>query len=252
MIEVNNISKTFYSSGGIFSGSNREIKALDDVSLSLEEGKILGIVGESGSGKTTLGKCILRLHTLDSGNITIDDHDINRYSRKEFSTMVQMIFQDPFSSLNPKLSVETILSEASELNNKKAVHEEVLSVLNSVGLNESILHNYPHQFSGGQRQRVALARALMKKPRFIVADEPLSSLDVSIGNQLLNLFISLKNSDNMSFVFISHDIAATASIADTVIVMHNGKIVEAGDCMEVIKNPKEEYTKNLISAVPVL
>jgi ABC-type oligopeptide transport system ATPase subunit len=250
-LTVNNISKTFNIERGFFKTTNSSLKALDGVSISVKKGSILGVVGESGSGKTTLGKAIVRLLHPEAGVITIDGVDINSFSRKDYSKKVQMIFQDPFSSLNPKLDIQTSLSEASDLADPDETYEVVLKTLGNVGLDKSVLISYPHQFSGGQRQRIALARALMKKPDFIIADEPLSSLDVSIGNQLLNLFLDLKCSGETTFVFISHDIAATSSISDYIVVMKNGRIVEQGETTEVIGAPKEDYTKNLIAAVPV-
>ena len=246
LLETVNITKTFSTQRGFFSGRTANLRALDGVSISLEQGCVAGILGESGSGKTTLGKIICRLLSPDSGKVLIDGKDINDYSRFELSTKVQMIFQDPFASLNPKLTIGTMLREAAREGLPSAI-EETLSL---VGLDPGILPSYPHNFSGGQRQRIAIARALLKKPKIIIADEPLSSLDISIQSQILALFVKLKVSLGISFVFISHDIVTASNMADYFYIMKNGSIVEEGAPSGVISSPKTEYTKQLLQAVP--
>lgn len=252
ILKVTNLSKTYPIEGGLFRSRAGTVRALDNVSASLERGKVLGVVGESGSGKTTLGKLICRLIAPDSGGILIDGKDIGSYSRPELSRKVQLIFQDPFASLNPKLSVASILGEADNSGDKTQKTANIAEALRTVGLPESAVTSYPHQFSGGQRQRIAVARALLKAPEIIVADEPLSALDLTIQNQLLELFSELKEKKQMSFIFISHDLAVTSGLSDYLIVMQNGKIAEEGLTVDVINNPKTEYARRLLEAVPKL
>jgi ABC-type glutathione transport system ATPase component len=250
LLQVRNLYKTFPVEGGVFRRKAGEVAALNNVSLSLHEGKVIGIVGESGSGKTTLGKILCGLYRPDNGKVFIDDRNIELYKKKELASKVQMIFQDPFASLNPKLTIGTMLSEAvAERDGKNKTVENILDL---VGLPRDILASYPHQFSGGQRQRIALARALIRKPKIIIADEPLSSLDISIQNQLLNVFIELKEKHLVSFIFISHDLVTAGNLADYIVVMKDGRIVEEGPASMVILSPQNEYTRKLISAVPVI
>lgn len=249
ILEAVNLSKSFSVEAGFFKKTVGSVIALDKVSFALDAGQVLGIVGESGSGKTTLARVICGLITPDSGSTLIDDKNILDYTRSALADKVQMIFQDPFASLNAKLSIGTILGEA--LKDRKDIRL-VSETLGLVGLPANILSLYPHQFSGGQRQRIALARALIRKPEILIADEPLSSLDISIQNQLLNLFIEIKQKLSTTFIFISHDIVTTANFADILIVMKDGKIVERGNADEVTSRPAEEYTKNLLSSVPKL
>ncbi|MFH1369175.1 MAG: ATP-binding cassette domain-containing protein [Elusimicrobiota bacterium] len=246
LLTVKNVVKTYAIESGFFRTQTGSVKALDNISVSLETGKVLGIVGESGSGKTTLGKIICRLIQPDSGAIAFEGKGIETFTSAELSGIVQMVFQDPFASLNPKLSIGTMLREAAGKNRER----EINATLSSVGLPKNILSSYPHQFSGGQRQRIALARALLKQPKIIVADEPLSSLDLTIQNQLLEVFAGLKETQDISFVFISHDLAVTSNLSDYLVVMQNGKIAEEGETRQIIENPKEEYTKRLLEAVP--
>lgn len=250
ILEAKKLYKTFPVEGGIFRRKIGEVRALNNLSISLEPGQVLGVVGESGSGKTTLGKVLCKLHTPEQGSISIEGKDINLYSRLDLSNKIQMIFQDPFASLNPKLTIGTILGEASNAKDQQSRKQIITDTLETVGLPENIISSYPHQFSGGQRQRIALARALIRQPKIIIADEPLSSLDISIQNQLLNLFVKLKEKHLISFVFISHDLVTTSNLADYLIVMQNGSVVEEGPIKELIQLPSDPYTKNLISAVP--
>ena len=249
LLSINNLNKEFRIETGFFRRRTGSVRALDDVSFELEAGSVIGIIGESGSGKTTLARVLCNLTPADSGTVMVEGRDINDYSRRELSRHIQMIFQDPFSSLNPKLSIGTILSEALDpaVGNTSA---QVRDMLRTVGMPDDILRSYPHQFSGGQRQRIAIARCLLKRPRIVIADEPLSSLDVTIQSQILVLFKELKDKFGLTFIFISHDIVTTVSFADYVIVMKNGKIVEMGKVRQIITTPQNIYTKNLISAVP--
>jgi len=247
LLTVKHVCKSFDLQGGFFSSESAKLLALDDVNISLEEGGFTGILGESGSGKTTLARVICRLLQPDSGEVLIEGRSVNEYSRLELSMKVQMIFQDPFASLNPKLSLRTILGEAAPGGSLKAI-EETLSL---VGLPGDALPLYPHHFSGGQRQRIAIARALLKKPRIIIADEPLSSLDISIQAQILELFSELKKSFNISFIFISHDIVTASNIVDYFYVMKGGRVVEEGPAEKILTSPSTDYTKNLLAAVPL-
>jgi ABC-type glutathione transport system ATPase component len=243
LLRAENISKTFGRSG-----RSSPVRALDDVSFELHRATVLGIVGESGSGKSTLARILCRLLSPDSGTITVDGNTVDHYSRTDFSRKIQMIFQDPFSSLNPKLSIGTQLKEAA---GKQSV-EAITHILTTVDLPATILESYPHQFSGGQRQRIAIARALLKHPSLIIADEPLSALDVTTQNQIIQIFLALKNEHNTSFIFISHDLAVTRAIADSIMIMKSGRIVEHGSTESIINAPQTAYTQQLLAAVPVM
>jgi ABC-type glutathione transport system ATPase component len=245
-----NITKTFPVESGLFRSGAGVVKALDNVSIAVEPSQVLGVVGESGSGKTTLGKILCGLLQPDHGVIVIEGRPIGTFKPAELATKIQMVFQDPFMSLNPKLSVRTILSEAAFHLPRQERAGLIEETLDAVGLPQNILSSYPHQFSGGQRQRIAISRALIKRPKVIVADEPLSALDLTTQNQLLALFDSLKTRFGISFVFISHDLSVTGELSDQLIVMQNGKIVEGGPTREVMAAPKEEYTRRLLAAVP--
>ncbi|MCB4790937.1 MAG: ATP-binding cassette domain-containing protein [Elusimicrobia bacterium] len=249
LLKAENLFKIFSIEGGIFRSKTGSVRALDNISLELKEAQVLGIVGESGSGKTTLGKALCGLLPVDAGSIFIDGKAINLYSRQELSTKVQMIFQDPFASLNPKLSIGTILFEAVTKDNLRPDGKIVSETLELVGLPKDILKSYPHQFSGGQRQRIAIARVLLKKPKIIIADEPLSSLDISIQNQLLNLFMKLKGQHSTAFIFISHDMVVTSNLADYILVMKDGMIVEENDARSIILSSRTDYTKKLVSSI---
>ncbi len=254
--ELKNVSKYFSIESKLFRHKTGTITAVDKVSFQINPNEILGLVGESGSGKTTLAKLITKLYKPDTGNIFIDSKPINSYPAKKLASKIQMIFQDPFSSLNPRLSIGTIISEAVKVRirskksrqNMSVGSEEVKKLLNTVGLPEDILDNYPHQFSGGQRQRIAIARALAFEPELIIADEPVSCLDVSTQAQIINLFLDLKEKFGLSYLFISHDLMLINYLCDKILVMKDGKIVEQGLPEDIISSPKNIYTKKLIDS----
>lgn len=233
------------------------LRALDDVSLELRAGESLGIVGESGSGKSTLARAVMGLEKPKSGKVIINGEDIYALDRKSLRKTrknFQAIFQDPFGSLDPRYTVERIVSEPLiSLNlatNKIEQKERVAKVLDAVGLTQASAQKYPHEFSGGQRQRIAIARALITRPALIVADEPVSALDVSIQAQVLNLMMDLQEKFNLSYLFISHDLGVIRAITDRVAVLYQGKVVEDGLTSSVFENPQHPYTKALIDAVP--
>lgn len=228
------------------------VTALNDVSLSLASGKAVAVIGESGSGKTTLGRALCSLLSPDKGTVLIEGKEVSSYSRAELSRHIQMVFQNPFASLNPRLSVGTMLAEAAGDFPSEQRIPLVRDTLATVGLPADILSLYPHQFSGGQRQRIAIARALVKHPDIIVADEPLSSLDISIQNQLLQLFVMLKKERNIAFVFISHDLVTAGILADHIIVMKDGRVVEEGTPERILGAPEHPYTQRLRAAVPAM
>ena len=244
-------------STGILGRATNTVQAVDGVSFSLPKGKTLGIVGESGCGKSTLARLVTRLIEPSSGSVVLDGVDITKLSGKSLREMrrkLQIIFQDPYSSLNPRHSIGQIIGDPMRIQgivtkaNEKA---EVQDLMQRVGLNPEHYNRYPHEFSGGQRQRIGIARALSLQPSVIVADEPVSALDVSIQAQILNLLENLQKDLGLSFVFIAHDLSVVRHIADQVAVMYLGKIVEVGDAASVYSNPAHPYTKALLSAVPV-
>ena len=251
ILELNNVRKEFHTSS-----SKRAIVAVDNVSLKLEKGKTLGIVGESGSGKSTLGRLMLRLIEPTAGEINFDDVNLLKLKNTELRKMrskMQMIFQDPMSSLNPRMSIRQLISEPLEIHKNLKASEQnfaVEEIITKVGLEKSALDKYPHEFSGGQRQRISIARAVINNPSLIVADEPVSALDVSIQSQILNLLMDLRNDLNLSFVFISHDLSVVRHIADEVAVMYLGNIVEIAPADQLFSNPQHPYTQALISAIP--
>ena len=251
ILELNNVRKEFYTSS-----SKRAIVAVDNLSLKLEKGKTLGIVGESGSGKSTLGRLMLRLIEPTAGEINFDDVNLLKLKNTELRKMrskMQMIFQDPMSSLNPRMSIRQLVSEPLEIHRNLKASEQnaaVEEIITKVGLEKSALDKYPHEFSGGQRQRISIARAVINNPSLIVADEPVSALDVSIQSQILNLLMDLRIDLNLSFVFISHDLSVVRHIADEVAVMYLGNIVEIAPADQLFSNPQHPYTQALISAIP--
>ena len=257
VLEVNNLKVYFKEKKPFLSKEQPYKKAVDDVSISIEPGVTHAIVGESGSGKTTVAKAIMGLTSITEGNIKILNQDIlkmkNNY-RSNFRRNYQMIFQDPFSSLNPRMRVGSIIKEGlsflkPDLNNEE-VNSSIINTIKSVGLNENSIYKYPHQFSGGQRQRIAIARVLVLDPKLLICDEPTSSLDVTVQKQVLDLLIDIQNRRHISYLFISHDINLVSSIADKISVMYQGKIVESGKTSDIIENTSNDYTKKLLSSVP--
>ncbi|MFH1454543.1 MAG: ABC transporter ATP-binding protein [Armatimonadota bacterium] len=255
LIEVKNLKKYFAIRENIFKDSST-VKAVDNVSFDIYKGETLGLVGESGCGKSTLGRLILRLLDPTSGSINYKDENILNYGKSRLKTLrenMQIVFQDPFASLNPRMSIMEILAEPvaihkiTEAKNRKKYIEEILEL---VGLPVSALGRYPHEFSGGQRQRISLARSLTLKPEFIVADEPVSALDVSIQAQIINLLKQIQAKLNLTYLFISHDLAVVKYISDRVIVMYLGKIVEKAASENIFTEALHPYTKALIAASP--
>ncbi|TWT25250.1 ABC transporter ATP-binding protein [Planomicrobium sp. CPCC 101110] len=239
-------------------GKGNTVKAVDDISFFIRPGETLGLVGESGSGKSTTGRAILRLHEPTGGNVLYEGMSVSRLSKKEMKTMrrhMQMIFQDPYSSLDPRLKVLDIIGQALDLHKLSASKEErkrrVEELLGLVGLDASHAQRYPHEFSGGQRQRIGIARALAVEPKFIVCDEPLSALDVSIQSQIVELLEDLQHRLGLTYLFIAHDLSMVKHISDRVAVMYAGKIVELAESEELYSNPQHEYTKSLLSAIPI-
>lgn len=246
ILEVKNISKYFSIERGMLKKEEGKFCALDDVSFLVNEFDTLGIVGESGSGKTTLAKIILGLIPATSGEIIINKEKINNF-RKD----IQIIFQNPYNSLNPKMRIIDTISEPiiiHKITEKKYVLDKVIDLLKIVGLEKDTLERYPAAFSGGQRQRICIARALATQPKLIILDEPLSSLDLTIQSKLLDLFMELKNKFNLTYIFISHNLAIIKRITNLIVVMQKGKIVETARTVELFSNPREEYTRNLLKA----
>lgn len=256
LLEVKSLKKYFPIHGGILGKQVGEVKAVDDVSFDVKEGEILGIVGESGCGKSTTGKSILRLIEPTEGEIWFEGNDITNLSAEEMRKLrknMQIIFQDPYASLNPRHTVEKIIGEPllvhgmeSAVERKKRVQE----LLNVVGLSGYHASRYPHQFSGGQRQRIGIARALANNPKLIICDEPVSALDVSVQSQILNLMEDLRDEFNLTYLFIAHDLSVVKHISDRVGVMYLGRMVELANKDELYEHPKHPYTQALLSAVP--
>ena len=256
LLEVRNLCKYFVNSKKLFQDPVY-LKAVDHVSFTLEQGETLGLVGESGCGKSTLGRTILRLTDATEGEIIYDGVDIASYKPEEMRLMrkqMQMIFQDPYASLNPRMTVrEAIRSplDVFKLGSKQERDERVIQVMRRVGLNEYHLNRYPHEFSGGQRQRVVIARALITNPRFIVCDEPVSALDVSVRSQVLNLLRDLQEEYHLAYLFISHDLSVVKHISDRIAVMYLGNVVELADKRTLYENPLHPYTQALMSSIPI-
>ncbi|MBW8013420.1 ABC transporter ATP-binding protein [Lactobacillus helveticus] len=242
-----------------FKNGRNVTKAVDDVSFDIYEGETFGLVGESGSGKTTTGRSILQLYKPTSGEVIFEGKNVenlkSRADKLAFTRDAQMIFQDPYASLNPRMTVEDIIAEGLDIHhlvkNKEERSKRVEELLETVGLNESHASRFPHEFSGGQRQRIGIARALAVEPKFIVADEPISALDVSIQAQVVNLMIELQKKRGLTYLFIAHDLSMVKFISDRIGVMHYGKLLEVGPADDVYDRPLHDYTKSLISAVPI-
>ena len=242
-----------------FKNGRNVTKAVDDVSFDIYEGETFGLVGESGSGKTTTGRSILQLYKPTSGEVIFEGKNVeslkSRADKLAFTRDAQMIFQDPYASLNPRMTVEDIIAEGLDIHHlvkdKAERSKRVEELLETVGLNESHASRFPHEFSGGQRQRIGIARALAVEPKFIVADEPISALDVSIKAQVVNLMIELQKKRGLTYLFIAHDLSMVKFISDRIGVMHYGKLLEVGPADDVYDRPLHDYTKSLISAVPI-
>ena len=251
LVELKNVSLTFNK------GKSNEVKAIDDVSFDIYEGEIFELVGESGSGKTTIGRSVLKLSDIDSGTVTFSGNEISSLKGKDlhdFRKTAQMIFQDPQASLNGRMKIRDIIAEGIDIHKLAKSKEEreakVKELIDLVGLNEDHLSRYPHEFSGGQRQRIGIARALAVNPHFIVADEPISALDVSIQAQVVNLMQKLQHEQGLTYLFIAHDLSMVKYISDRIGVMHWGKLLEVGPADEIYHNPIHPYTKSLLSAIP--
>lgn len=258
ILDLKGVSVDFpIKTGGLFAKTQAWVHALDNIDLSIYKGESLGIVGESGSGKTTLGRSILRLQSISAGSIFYGSNEISRYSERQMRPLrkaLQIIFQDPYSSLNPKMRIGDAILEPMQVyslhKNGKGRKERVLYLLDKVGLGADFFGRYPHELSGGQRQRVCIARALALEPEFIVCDESVSALDVSVQAQVLNLLADLKEEFQLTYLFITHDLSVVSHFCDRVVVMQKGKIVEQALISELIKAPQESYTKALLAAVP--
>lgn len=257
ILQVKGVKKHFPMQKGILGNVKTWAKAVDDVTLNVRKGRTLGLVGESGCGKTTLGRTILRLIEPTAGQIIYDGQDITTMDRNQMRAMrrrMQIIFQDPYASLNPRMTVGAAIMEPMVIHNLGANKAERLemagALMEKVGLSRAMLNRYPHEFSGGQRQRICIARALAVKPEFIICDESVSALDVSIQSQILNLLLDLQEEFNLTYIFISHDLAVVKFISDEVAVMYNGKVVEMNDAIGIYENPQHDYTKKLLSAIP--
>lgn len=256
LLRVENLTKHFPVTAGVLGRSVGAVRAVEDVSFELNRGETLSLVGESGSGKTTTGRCVLRLIEPTSGRILFDGQDVATKSRHELRAMrkrMQIIFQDPYSSLNPRMTVQSMLTEAMAthgLHDRATRRDRVMELLELVGLSREAADRYPHEFSGGQRQRIGVARALAVEPDLIVADEPVSALDVSIQAQVVNLLKDLQERLGIAYLFIGHDLSVVQHISHRVAVMYLGRIVETGPVEEIFAHPAHPYTKALLSAVP--
>lgn len=259
LLEVRNLKVYFPVHKGIFRRRHGEVRAVDNVSFTIEAGKTVGLVGESGSGKTTIGRTIVRLIKATSGEILYRGNNISSIKESAFHPLrkkIQMIFQDPHGSLNPRLTIGNTIGEALEIHFPKMTlserKERVAYLLCRVGLLPEMMRRYPHEFSGGQRQRIGIARALAVEPEFLICDEPVSALDVSVQAQIINLLQDLQEELGLTMLFIGHDLAVVKHISETVLVLHHGNLVESGPSQEVLNNPQDPYTKALLAAVPRL
>ena len=251
LLEVKNLKKYFSTARG-------QLHAVDDVSFSLEKGKTLGVVGESGCGKSTLGRVVLRLLEATSGEVLFDGKDIMKLGKHEMQKMrseMQLIFQDPYASLNPRMSASEIIADpirvSKTLHSKHEIDEKVARLMETVGLSERFVNSYPHELDGGRRQRIGIARALALDPKFIVCDEPVSALDVSIQAQILNLMMDLQEERNLTYIFITHDMSVVKHISTDIMVMYMGQCVERAPSRELFANPLHPYTEALLDAIPV-
>jgi len=256
ILAANNLVKTYTQRSGRFGFGSTQIKALDDVSIALKAGTTLAVVGESGSGKSTLARCLLQLHPFDSGEVLFQGQNLAKLHGDDLRSVrkhLQMVFQDPFASLNPRMKVGEIVGEGlliHGLGSASEQKEKVHQMLQRVGLEVVDAQKYPHQFSGGQRQRIGIARALVLNPKVVVCDEPVSALDVSVQAQILLLLKELQREMNLSYIFISHDLRVVRHIADEMVVMNAGKIVEHGAVADIYNKPQQPYTQQLLNAIP--
>ncbi len=257
ILEVKNLKQYFPIRSGVFQHVTGYVKAVDGVSFNIKRGETLGVVGESGCGKSTLGRSIMRLYNMTSGQVLFNHEDISRLNHHQLRQkrlQMQMVFQDPYSSLDPRMTVGQIISEAlvdHRLGSKEQIHKRVLDTMNLCGLPSYYINRYPHEFSGGQRQRIGIARSLAVDPSFIICDEPVSALDVSIQSQIINLLSDLQKEKDLSYMFISHDLSVVEYISNRVAVMYLGNFVEMAPKDELYNNPLHPYTKALLSAIPV-
>ena len=256
IIRTDGLMTWFTEKNNIFTGQASVVKAVDDVSLKIREGESLGLVGESGCGKSTLGRTILNLIPATEGKVFYRDENLLEISNKKMHEMrrkLQLIFQDPYSSLNPRMTIRESIEAPLKVYhvNKRIMKDKVSSMMQDVGLNEKYLDRFPHEFSGGQRQRIMIARALILEPEFVVCDEPVSALDVSVRAQVLNLMRDLQIRKNLTYLFISHDLSVVQYISDRIAVMYLGEIIELAETEEIFRNPLHPYTEALISAIPV-
>ncbi|TDL51147.1 ABC transporter ATP-binding protein [Paenibacillus dendritiformis] len=257
LLDVRGLKKYFYTSKGLFGKNKQTLKAVDDVSFQIRRGETFGLVGESGCGKSTTGRSIVRLYDVTAGEIRFDGIDLAHLSERElkpFRKRMQTIFQDPYSSLNPGMNVTQLISEPMEIHGfgtKDEHRETVLELLNKVGLKPEHAERYPHEFSGGQRQRISIARALSVKPEFILCDEPISALDVSVQAQVVNMLEDLQAEFGLTYLFIAHDLSMVRHISDRIGVMYLGKLVELAPSDELYNHPAHPYTQALLAAIPV-
>lgn len=257
LVEVKNLQKHFVKSTDVWGRPKEVLKAVNGVSFHINQGETFGLVGESGSGKSTVGRCILRLYDYSGGSVHYNGQNISRLNEKQlkpFRKSIQSIFQDPYSSLNPGMNVYELISEPMDIHgmaNDKNRTDYIIDLLQRVGLKSEHLYRYPHEFSGGQRQRISIARALSTKPQFMICDEPISALDVSVQAQVVNMLEDLQAELGLTYLFIAHDLSMVRHISDRIGVMYGGKIVEIATSEELYENPLHPYTQALLSAIPI-
>jgi ABC-type glutathione transport system ATPase component len=259
LLSIRDLVKVYQTDEGIFGKAQREVRAVNGVSFEINHGETLGLVGESGCGKTTLGRMLLRLIEPTSGAVTFNGHNVLAASSGELRRLrrdMQIIFQDPFASLNPRMRVEEIVTEPLLIHangnrpTSTELRQAAVEIMRAVGLDESALRRYPHEFSGGQRQRIGIARALILRPKFVVCDEPVSALDVSVGAQIVNLLKKLQRDFGLTYLFISHSMPVVRYLSDRIAVMRRGEIVEIGASEQITSRPQHEYTQTLLAATP--